>query len=147
MKSSNNTCKKIIRSILNSIKELTITPRPVLVINRYKNSPITLNVLPLNLETSSFCTALKRTTDVASFTTPSPKTRLYSKGVSSWWRTYKQIPDAMFNNKSTQKVSNESKPFTNLTNLQCANRVRWRENCSYSWINLRWTNNYHPNPI
>lgn len=63
--------------------KLTVTPRTVLVTNRYKKSPITRNVLPPNFETSSFCTAWKRTTDVASFTTPSPKTRLYSKGVSS----------------------------------------------------------------
>lgn len=32
---------------------------------------------------SNFVIALKRTTDVASLTTPSPNTRLYNSGVSS----------------------------------------------------------------
>ena len=33
-------------------------------------------------DTSNFVIALKSTTDVASFTTPSPNTRLYNRGVS-----------------------------------------------------------------
>lgn len=33
--------------------------------------------------------ALNKTTDVASLTTPSPKTRLYNNGVSSWLSTCK----------------------------------------------------------
>jgi len=93
--------------------KLTRIPRPVLNTNRYKKSPITTNVLLLNLETSSFCTALKRTTDVASFTTPSPKTRLYSKGVSSWWRTYNRFQIQSLTIKSIQKELDESQPFTN----------------------------------
>lgn len=69
--------------------KLTAIPRAVLVKNRYRKSPMTRSPFaPLSLVTSIFWIALNRTTDVASFTTPSPKTRLYSKGVSSRWRTY-----------------------------------------------------------
>lgn len=61
-----------------------MTPRAVLVEKRYKKSTSTCRAAqPSSLLTSIFWTALKRTTDVASFTTPSPKTRLYNKGVSS----------------------------------------------------------------
>lgn len=89
VKSCDNTHKNICMQC--SSLELTTTPRQVLAENRYKKFPRTPNVFPLSFETSIFCTALKRTTDVASFTTPSPKTMLYSKGVSSWWRTYNRL--------------------------------------------------------
>ena len=56
---------------------------------RYKKFPNTRRaVKPLMLSKWIFWTALKSTTEVASFTTPSPNTKLYSNGVSSWWRIY-----------------------------------------------------------
>lgn len=65
-------------------ERLTTTPSIVLVANKYKKFPINcITVLVLIWERSKLWIALKSTIDVASFTTPSPKTRLYNKGVSS----------------------------------------------------------------
>jgi hypothetical protein len=65
-------------------ERLTATPRTVLVKNKYKKLPINRKAsVEVILERSNLWIALKSTTDVASLTTPSPKTILYSKGVSS----------------------------------------------------------------
>lgn len=63
---------------------LTKTPKMVLETNRFRKFPKNcIATLELMWERSKLWIALKNTTDVASFTTPSPKTRLYNKGVSS----------------------------------------------------------------
>lgn len=68
--------------------KLTAIPNAVLVKNKYRKSLTTWKMAqPSSLEKSSFLIALKRTMDVASFTTPSPNTKLYNRGVSSWRRT------------------------------------------------------------
>ena len=69
---------------------LTTTPNTVLRKNKYKKLPTNCKIiLELIWDRSKLWIALKSTTDVASFTTPSPKTRLYSRGVSSWLSTCK----------------------------------------------------------
>ena len=68
-------------------ESLTNTPS-LLATNKYKKFPINSKaVTELIWERSKFRMALKSTTEVASFTTPSPKTKLYNKGVSSWLST------------------------------------------------------------
>lgn len=57
--------------------KLTTTPRRVLVENKYRKFPMTCKEIRLLIRfTSIFWIALNKTTDVASFTTPSPNTRL-----------------------------------------------------------------------
>jgi len=69
-------------------KTFTNTPSIVLAINKYKKLPKKCKAIEGSiLLRSKLWIALKSTTDVASFTTPSPNTRLYSKGVSSWFST------------------------------------------------------------
>jgi len=56
---------------------LTITPSSVLATNKYKKLPINCKGILWSIcERSKLWIALKSTTDVASFTTPSPNTRL-----------------------------------------------------------------------
>jgi hypothetical protein len=69
-------------------ERITRTPSMVLEINKYRKFPRnSAAMLELMWDRSMLWIAWKSTTDVASFTTPSPKTRLYNKGVSSWLRT------------------------------------------------------------
>jgi hypothetical protein len=72
------------------VKEtLTKIPKTVLAMNKYKKFPNKCKAVVKSMwERSKFWIALKSTIEVASFTTPSPNTRLYSKGVSSWLRTW-----------------------------------------------------------
>lgn len=61
----------------NGIRQLTTIPRAVLVKKRYRKFPSSFSaVRPLMLLTLSDWTALKSTIEVASLTTPSPKTTL-----------------------------------------------------------------------
>lgn len=65
-------------------RKLTSTPSKVLVRNKYMKFPTKRNAIVVSICTrSKLWIALNNTTDVASLTTPSPKTRLYRKGVSS----------------------------------------------------------------
>ena len=63
-------------------ERLTPKPRTVLVKKRYKKYPMD-SMATIEVTGSNLWIAIKSTTDVASFTTPSPKTRLYNRGVSS----------------------------------------------------------------
>lgn len=57
--------------------KLTVTPSAVLVTKRYKKVPNNFKAMRVSkLLKSSDWTALKSTIEVASFTTPSPNTRL-----------------------------------------------------------------------
>lgn len=56
------------------------------------------NLTLLKFARSKFCIALNSTTDVASLTTPSPKTKLYKKGVSSWFNTCKVHTESVAEN-------------------------------------------------
>lgn len=64
-------------------EELTAIPSNVLKLNKYKKLPVNCMTVSGVTCTENFWIALKSTIDVASFTTPSPKTRLYNRGVSS----------------------------------------------------------------
>lgn len=69
--------------IIIKIDKLTKTPKRVLNTNNEKKLPKNSRaVFKFVSDTSNFVIALKSTTDVASFTTPSPNTRLYNSGVS-----------------------------------------------------------------
>lgn len=63
---------------------LTVTPSRVLNTNNDKKFQANLRAMTVFMsDRSNFVIALKRTTEVASLTTPSPNTRLYNSGVSS----------------------------------------------------------------
>lgn len=63
---------------------LTKTPKKVLNTKSDKKLPANFRATKVFMsDRSNFESALKRTTDVASLTTPSPNTRLYNNGVSS----------------------------------------------------------------
>ena len=56
------------------------------------------NLAPLIFPGSKFWIALNNTTEVVSLTTPSPNTRLYKNGVSSWLNTYKVQTESVAEN-------------------------------------------------
>ena len=74
---SEKRCAKDREKERNGEKRLTETPSKVLVINKEEKLPMNSNASPdFMLDRSNLWIALKSTTDVASFTTPSPKTKL-----------------------------------------------------------------------
>lgn len=114
----------------------------VLKPNKYKKFRKNFKaMLDLMWVRSKFWIALKSTTDVASFTTPSPNTRLYKKGVSSWWRIciiVNQDSDTWCIGKKIWSLQ-ERRVRRPLQYLQCANRIRgWKycSNCCNLWGNF-----------
>ena len=104
----------------DKVKRLTATPNKVLVKNRSTKFPKNCMILPeVMWDRSNLSIALKRTTDVASFTTPSPKTRLYRRGVSSWLSTCNI-------NRTKQLLATyliTLSPISEQPYLQCAYRI------------------------
>lgn len=127
-------------------RRLTRTPSMVLVMNRYKKLATNWKAMPaLMWERSKLWIALKSTTDVASFTTPSPKTRLYSNGVSSWLSTCTIGHWSIKLTSQTSKVFHygfQTGPeFKGYLYLQGTNGIRgrkYRSNCCNQCIKISW---------